>query len=315
MVYFLFFVGFFLLIKGAELLIAGGSSIGRKLGVSSLVIGMTVVAFGTSLPEMVVNIFASLRGSSDLIVGNILGSNISNTFLILGISALIYPLRAQSKIVWREIPYALLAVLVVGALAADVPLDGALVSQLGRGDGIALLGLFIIFLYATFSGGAESVEDEVPADLPLMRASIFVGIGVAALTLGGKWIVDGAIEIARLVGLSETMIGLTIVAFGTSLPELATSAIAAYKRQVDIAIGNVVGSNIFNLLFVLGVNAVIAPVVFRPDHFADWGVMAVSALLLFLIMFIGKRHVLQRWQGGFFVGLYVVYIVTRVVLS
>ncbi|MEX0895634.1 MAG: calcium/sodium antiporter [Patescibacteria group bacterium] len=315
LLYFLFLIGFLLLIKGADFLISGASVIGKRLGVSSLIIGLTVVAFGTSLPEMVVNVFASLRGSSDLVVGNILGSNISNTLLILGVSALIFPLKAQKKIIWREIPYGVLAVLVVGALAADAFLDGAGVSQLGRGDGFALLSLFSIFLYAMFSGGAESIKEEVAGEFSVWRAAVYVVVGMAALTLGGKWIVDGAVEIARQIGLSETMIGLTIVAFGTSLPELATSATAAYKRQIAIAIGNVVGSNIFNLLLVLGVNAVIAPVVFEAEHFADWAITLVTALLLFLIMFVGKRHVLQRWQGGIFVGMYVVYIVTRVVLS
>jgi cation:H+ antiporter len=306
----LFFVGFVLLIKGASLLVDGASSLAMRLGISTLVIGLTIVSFGTSAPELVVNIAASLSGSTDLAIGNIFGSNIVNILFILGISAAIYPLTVGRGTTWKEIPFALLAVVVVGLLVNDVLIDGAKVSILSRIDGFVLIGFFIIFLYYIYgiskAGGqtGEAVESFTP-----LRSIVMVIAGIAGLVVGGKWIVDGAIAFATSLGVSEVLIGLTIVAIGTSLPELATSAVAAYKKNVDIAVGNIVGSNIFNIFWILGVSASISPLPFSPTLSFDLMIMFFATLILFGTLFVGKRHTIERWQGVLFICLYIAYIV------
>ena len=315
--YILFFVGFAALIKGAGLLVDGASSLARRLGVSALVIGLTVVAFGTSAPELIVNIFASLQGNTDIAIGNILGSNIVNILLILGISAVIYPLAVKKGTVWKEIPLAFLAVIVLAFMANDVLIDKGSSSALTRIDGFVLFSFFVIFLYYVFGMSKAEPADAVeikPRTRSLLRSCLMIGGGLAGLAIGGKWIVDGAVVIATNFGGSEALIGLTIVAVGTSLPELATSAVAAYKKDVDIAVGNIVGSNIFNIFWILGLSAVIRPLPFSQALMNDMLVAIIATLLLFATMFVGKRHILERWQGIcliiFYVG-YVVYIVMR----
>lgn len=312
--YILFFIGFVLLIKGADLLVDGASSLAKRIGVSSLVIGLTIVAFGTSAPELVVNILASLKGNTEIAIGNILGSNIVNILLILGISAVIYPLAVKKGTVWKEIPLAFLAVLVLALMANDVFVDGATSSVISRIDGFILIAFFIIFLYYTF--GISRVTPATLADTgeqksetrSLAKAWLMVFVGVAGLVLGGKWIVDGAVAFATSMGVSEALIGLTVVAIGTSLPELATSAVAAYKKDVDIAVGNIVGSNIFNIFWILGVSAIINPLPFSQTLMSDMFVTILATLLLFIFLFIGKRHVIERWQGVLFILLYVAYL-------
>lgn len=307
--YVLFVVGFFILIKGADLLVDGASSIAKKFKISSLVIGLTIVAFGTSAPELAVNIFASASGNAEIAIGNILGSNIANILLILGISAMIYPLATKRNTVWKEIPLCLLAAVVLGLMANDILIDGAGFSTLSRIDGFILIAFFIIFLYYTFGiakvGGDN--DDVQIKKYGLGKSILFILLGLAGLVLGGQWIVNGAVKIAEYFGVSQSLIGLTVVAIGTSLPELATSAIAAYKKQTDIAIGNVVGSNIFNIFWVLGLSSVIRPLPFNPAINIDILTTIGATLILFLSMFIGKRHIIERWQGAFMVGLYVVY--------
>ncbi len=310
--YILFVIGFFLLIKGAGLLVDGSASIAKKLKISSIVIGLTIVAFGTSAPEFIVNIFASAQGSSELAIGNILGSNIANILLILGISAIIYPIVAKKNTVLKEIPLSLLAIILVGVMANDRIIDGNGFSGLTRIDGIVLLSLLIIFLYYTF--GITKSKSDIPDDgkievFSYFKAIMFIIIGLAGLTLGGKWIVDGAIKIAQIFNISQSLIGLTIVAIGTSLPELATSAVAAYKKQSDIAIGNVVGSNILNIFWILGLSAVIRPLPFNTSSNIDILMTIFASLILFLAMFVGKKLVIQRWQGILMITAYVGYIV------
>ena len=313
--YVLFFVGFVALIKGADFLVDGASSLAARFGVSALVIGLTIVAFGTSAPELMVNLLASYNGNTDIAIGNILGSNIANILLILGVSAIIYPLAVGKGTVWKEIPFALLAVIAVGFMANDVLLDGATNSAITRIDGLLLLSFFIIFLYYIFgiakqSGGSDTEE---PVQYSYGKSFLFVFLGLIGLGIGGKWIVDGAVTFATSLGVSEALIGLTIVAIGTSLPELATSAVAAYRKNVDIAVGNIVGSNIFNVFWILGVSAVIAPLPFAPALQTDMLMTLFATILLFLALFVGKRHMIERWQGAAFVLLYVVYIVYLVV--
>lgn len=304
-------IGFIILIKGADLLVDGSASIAKKLNISNIVIGLTIVAFGTSAPEFIVNIFASINGNSEIAIGNILGSNIANILLILGISAVIFPLTAKKNTVLKEIPLSLLAILVLGVIANDRLIDGGVFSGITRIDGIVLISFFIIFLYYIF--GIVKNDEKIDGDeikvFSYAKSVTFILLGLTGLIFGGKWIVDGAVKIAELFNISQSLIGLTIVAIGTSLPELATSAVAAYKKQSDIAIGNVVGSNIFNIFWILGVSAIIRPLPFNVTSNVDIAMTIFASALLFAVMFIGKKHVIERWQGIFMIGTYVSYVV------
>jgi cation:H+ antiporter len=309
--YILFAIGFVLLIKGADLLVLGASSIAHKLRISAIVIGLTIVAFGTSMPELIVNIFASMGGNTGIAIGNVLGSNIVNILLILGVSAMIYPLATQRNTVWKEIPLSLLAAILLGLMANDALIDGGAYSGLTRIDGLVLIAFFIIFLYYTFGIARVSGEasDSEIRELSYLRSTLYILGGLVGLTVGGKWIVDGAVKIAGYFQISQSLIGLTIVAIGTSLPELATSTIAAYRKQTDIAIGNVVGSNIFNIFWILGLSSLIRPLPFDPADNPDILMTILASAILFLVLFIGKKHTVQRWQGGLMIVLYVMYIV------
>lgn len=309
--YILFFVGFYFLIKGADLLVDGSASLARKLKISSIVIGLTIVAFGTSAPELIVNIYASAEGNTEIAIGNVLGSNIANIFLILGISAIIYPIAAKKNTVLKEIPFSLLAALLLAVKANDALIDSLSVSIISRSDGIVFLSYLIIFVYYSFSI-TKSEEDILATeikDYSYIKSVIYIIIGLIGLAVGGKWIVDGAVKIAQSFNVSESLIGLTIIAIGTSLPELATSAVAAYKKQTDIAIGNVVGSNIFNTFWIIGLSAVIRPLPFYDTSNIDIIVNIFASLVLFVSMYIGKRQTLQRWQGVLMVLIYIGYII------
>lgn len=309
--YILFFIGFVLLIKGADLLVDGASSLAKRLGISALVIGLTIVAFGTSAPELIVNILASWKGNTDIAIGNILGSNIANILLILGICAVIYPLAVKKGTVWKEIPFAFLAVIVLAFMVNDVLIDNGPFSALTRIDGFILISFFFIFLYYVFGiSKAKSVDivQTIPRTYSLLRSYLMIGGGFLGLVIGGKWIVDGAVAFATGLGVSEALIGLTVVAVGTSLPELATSAVAAYKKDVDIAVGNIIGSNIFNIFWVLGVSSIIRPLPFSTIIASDVLVTVLATLLLFIFLFVGKRHILERWQGFCFIALYIIYV-------
>lgn len=313
--YLLFALGFAILIKGADWLVDGASAIARRFHVSDLVVGLTVVAFGTSTPELFVNVVASAGGNTEIAIGNVLGSTISNIFLILGVSALIYPLSVSKGTVWKEIPFGLLATIVLGLMANDSIIDGGGASRLSRIDGLVLLSFFTIFIYYSFNiaMAVEGMEDHFKGKpRGPVHSIVLVLAGLAALTIGGKWIVDGAVTLATSFGLSEAKVGLTVVAIGTSLPELATSAVAAYKRNVEIAVGNVVGSNIFNLFLVLGISSAIKPLPFQTARNLDLGVVVFSSLLLFFFMFTGKKRSLDRWEGAVFVALYTGYIMILV---
>lgn len=317
--YILFVIGFVLLIKGADLLVDGSVSVAKRARISSIVIWLTIVAFGTSMPELVVNLFASATGNTAIAIGNVLGSNIANIFLILGISALIYPLVSKNSTTWKEIPLSLLAALVLGLLANDFLIDGNTVfSWLTRIDGCILLAFFSLFMVYIFSI-AKSKDVEVVTELDekkkmsTWKSILYILLWLVGLAVWGKWIVDGAVQIATLFGVSQSLIGLTIVAIGTSLPELATSAIAAYKKETDIAIGNVVWSNLFNIFWVLWLSAIIRPLPFAAANNPDILMTIGASLLLFVVLFIGKKHVIQRRQWLMFVLLYVAYIVFLVV--
>ncbi len=307
---FLLIIGLAITIYSADLLVGGASSLAKKMNVSNLVIGLTVVAFGTSAPELTVNIASSLSGATDIAIGNVVGSNIANILLILGIAACIYPLTVGKGTVWKEIPFCLLSAVILGLLASDALIDREAVSLLSRIDGLVLLGFFIIFLYYTFGIAkvtSESDDDSVKVTT-LTKSITFVVLGLGGLILGGKLIVDAATDLALALGMSTTLVGLTIVAVGTSLPELATSAVAAYRRKMDIAVGNVVGSNIFNSFFILGTTATMSNLPFQPQLGVDIAVNIGVTFLLFITLFIGKRHTIERWQGATFIIFYLGYI-------
>lgn len=315
LVYLLFVAGFIVLIKGADILVEGSSSLARRFNVSDLVIGLTVVAFGTSTPELFVNVIASINGNTDLAISNVLGSNISNIFLILGISSVIFPLKVTKGTVWKEIPFSLLTIIALGIMVNGPFIDDAEQSILARSDGLLLLLFFIIFIYYSCSIAlqVDGMEEHAPAvKHSILKSSIMIILGLACLTFGSTWIKDGAVKIATSFGMSENVVGLTIVAIGTSLPELATSVAAAYKRKADIAVGNIVGSNIFNILLVLGISSVIKPLPFSGASNMDIGMVIFASLLLFLFMFTFKKHSLDRREGAVFVFLYLTYISFRV---
>ncbi len=304
---FLLLAGFVILIAGADFLVKGASSLAIHWGVSSLVIGLTVVSVGTSAPELFVSLTSSLQGAGGLLLGNILGSNIANVLLILGSAALVYPLAIKRHTVWREIPFTLFLTVLIAIIATSFTSSQGEISWRG---GVILLLLFFLFLYYVFS------ITKSPRDIGLEKIreyqwphSVFMLIlGIAGLTFGAKLVVDSALALAGLFKISQSLVGLTLVAVGTSLPELATSLVAAFKRDNDIAVGNVIGSNIFNISLILGLSAIIRPVEFSPLLLFDLYVCAGVLVLLFLFMFIGKRHVLNRWQGAFFVALYFAYL-------
>ena len=306
--------GLAVLIKGADLLVDGASSMAKKLKIPYIVIGLVIVAFGTSFPELMINILASARGSTELAIGNVIGSNITNIALILGIAAAIYPLAIKAGTTWREIPLGFLAVALMFFMANDALLDKSGQNVLTRTDGIALIAFFIIFLYYTYgvSKLRNGARDNVPVYKSLRTAIMIIG-GIIGLGLGGELTVRSATGIAEIAGLSQALIGLTIVAIGTSLPELVTSAIAALKRNADIAVGNIVGSNIFNIFWVLGLSAIIRPIAFSPSLNIDIGITLVLTCLLFIFMFIGKRRILQRWQGVGFLIIYIAYLTFAII--
>ncbi len=301
-------VGLAVLIKSADWLVEGAASIADRFGVAPLAIGLTIVAFGTSAPELVVNLIAIFQGNTQLAIGNIVGSNIANVLLILGVSAAIYPLSVKSSTVWKEIPLALLAAVMIMIMANDMLLEGTSVSTLGRIDGLVLLAFFLVFLYYSCCVSKVAGEEETIKQMPMGRSILATVAGIAGLVIGGKLLVDSAVSIATDLGLSEALIGLTVVAIGTSLPELATSAVAAYKGQSDIAIGNVVGSSIFNTFWILGISATIKPLPLVPANNFDFLVSIAASTLLFLALFLGRRHLLERWQGFVFLGLYAAYL-------
>jgi cation:H+ antiporter len=307
--------GFVLLAKGGDLLVDGASSIAKHFKISELVIGLTIVSLGTSAPELLVNIIASLEGSSGIALGNVFGSNICNTLLILGVAGLITPIAVGHGTVWREIPFSLFIVIVLGLLLNDTLYNSAGHDQLSRGDGLILLVLFGLFMYYVFtisSSSGEEAEGETP-DMGIPKSSIFIIIGLVGLAGGGKLVVSGAVDIAQTFGVSETLIGLTIVAIGTSLPELFTSGMAAYRGKPDIAIGNVVGSNIFNILFVLGISSTIKAIPYPIFMNIDLLVVALSSFLVFAFMFISRKHRLERWEAALLIAGYIAYTVYLIV--
>lgn len=303
----LLILGLGAVLLGANLLVDGASVLAKRLKISDLVIGLTVVAFGTSSPELTVSLYSALSGNTDIALGNVVGSNIFNVLVILGLSALIRPIRVQSSTVFKEIPFALLAAFLILVGANDMWLEKSGANVLSRTDGIFFLGFFIIFMYYTFSLIKGHSPDELHNPVrprPLWLAIGMVLGGLLLLVLGGRWTVDAAVDIAGALGVSQSVIGLTIVAAGTSLPELATSLVAAYRGNSDIAVGNVVGSNIFNIFFILGLTACVHPLGMGNIDNVDLLVCFGSGLVLQIF---AGNHKISRWEGLALVILFIGY--------
>ncbi|WP_425392395.1 calcium/sodium antiporter [Ekhidna sp.] len=298
-------VGFVLLIKGADYLVNGASSLAKRFNVSDIAIGLTVVAMGTSAPELVVNIIAGSEqgagGANEVVFGNIIGSNIFNIFLILGISAVIYPLTVERNALWKEVPYSLVATIVFFILVNDVMFFGGEKNGLEISDGIILLVMFVLFLVYIFMNLSRNPEAEIAEDIEIhgsVKTTVMIVVGIVGLVVGGNFIVDNAVQIAKFFNVSDKMIGLTILAAGTSLPELATSAVAAFNKKSDLAVGNIVGSNIFNLLLVLGSTSLVhAPLVYDATLNTDLIIVMVGTFMLFIFMFTLNKYKLDRAEG------------------
>ena len=300
-------VGFIFLIKGADWLVGGASGLARKHNVSDLVIGLTIVAFGTSAPELVVNSIASIDKHSDIVYGNIIGSNNFNLFLILGTVALIFPVTVQRSMIRKEIPFSLAITLLLLVLSNAIL--GQKENILTRFEAFIFLLLFIAFIYYTFTQSANEENIEAIQTKPMTTGKIwaFIVIGLSLLVAGGRMVVSGAENIALDFGISEKIIALTIVAAGTSLPELVTSVVAASKKNSDIAVGNVIGSNIFNILFILSVSGLINPITYVTTFNREMILLMGGTILLVMFMYIGKRHKVDRWQGAILLGVFVAY--------
>lgn len=301
--------GLLLLVKGADWLVDGASVLAKKYRISDLAIGLTIVAFGTSAPELVVNSVASMGGYPDIVFGNVIGSNNFNLFIILGIAGLITPLVVQSSSVWKEIPFSLLAAVLLLILANNYFSTSA--PGLSYIDGLMLLLLFLLFLYYVFTQLKSDPSAEILGLKNYSNLKIWVLIlgGLAGLVVGGKLVVDNAVAMAQSLGVSEKIIGLTIVAAGTSLPELATSVVASMKKNNDIAIGNIIGSNIFNIFLILGVSSLISPLSFDVAFNQDIYILLGGTAFLFLAMFLGKRKTLDRWEAALLLISYLGYTV------
>ncbi|WP_044212508.1 calcium/sodium antiporter [Flammeovirga sp. OC4] len=305
---FLVFAGFVALIFGANWLVDGASALAKKYNVSDLVIGLTIVAFGTSAPELVVNSIASIQGHSDIVLGNIIGSNNFNLFIILGISGLIFPIKVQTSTAWKEIPISLLISILLLLLLNDFVFEGMTSSS--RMDGMIMLVLFFLFLYYVFNQiKQEPQEIEHTEQKSAFKIWTLIIVGIGGLVLGGQLVVLNSIKIANILGVSEKIIGLTIVAAGTSLPELVTSVVAATKKNSDIAIGNVIGSNIFNILLILSISSILHPINYNPKFNLDLFILIGGTIFLLTSMWTGERKKLDRWEAAVLLGFYLCYTI------
>lgn len=302
---FVLVAGFVLLIKGADFFVEGSSSVAKRLKVPSIIIGMTIVAMGTSLPELAVSLTASVGGNNELAVSNVVGSNIFNLMVVCGVCALFVPLKVQVSTLKKEFPFSV----VCAALLLGLGYFGM---ALGRGDGLTLTVLFVAYLlwmlHSAMKARAEASEPEEEIDiLPVWKCVVYIVGGLVAIKFGGDFVVDGATVIAEGLGLSQNLIGLTVVALGTSLPELVTSIVAARKQELDMALGNVIGSNIFNILLILGVASAISPIAFIMENIIDIVILIVMSFLVWCMTWSGKQ--IDRKEGTVMLIMYIAYMV------
>lgn len=302
----LIILGFTGLIFGANWLVDGASLLAKKNNISDLVIGLTIVAFGTSAPELVVNSVASFNGFSDIVFGNVIGSNNFNLFIILGIAGIIYPISVQTSTAWKEIPISLIVAILLLLLSNEFFISKK--TEISRMDGAILLIGFICFIYYVFT----QIKQETPQvmayeEKPNYKIWGLIMFGIVGLVFGGKLVVDNSIDIATELGVSQKIIGLTIIAAGTSLPELVTSIVAAIKKNSDIAIGNVIGSNIFNILLILSISSFVNPINYNPNFNQDLLLLIGGTVFLIIAMFTGKRKKIDRWEAFILLTFYISY--------
>ena len=302
-----FIVGIVLVIFGADWLTKGASGIARRFGVSELVIGLTIVAIGTSLPELVISVGSAVKGSPGIALGNVIGSNIFNGLLILGVTALITPIRFNSRMLTREIPFNLLASIVLILVSGSMLVGGGKGEFVTRYSGLLLLCFLAVFVRYTFSIPNDDDVEALEKPMSIGKVLLFILLGLAGLIFGGNIFVNGATELARVAGLSEAVIGITIVSAGSSLPELAVSVSAARKGNVGIALGNVLGSNILNIFLILGCSATITPISLDGFSFVDFYVLLTSSLLIYIVTRFGGKAVINRFEGALLVVGYVAY--------
>ena len=311
----LLLVGFVLLVKGADFFVEGSSTIAKYLKIPSIIIGLTIVAMGTSAPEAAVSIIAGINGSNDIAVSNVIGSNLFNLLVVVGVSAVIKPINIQNQIIKKEYPFMLMATIVLIVMSFDVVIGNSAANAITRSEAIVLLIFMCVFMYSLISSALQSRKDagedsEKPKhSIPV--SIIFTICGLAGIIIGGQFVVDSAEKIALALGMSETLVGLTIVAVGTSLPELVTSIVAAKKGESDIAVGNVVGSNIFNILFVLASSAVITPMGINNLCLVDMLILIVSAL--FTYVFCITKNKVNRVEGVILTATYIGYLAYAII--
>lgn len=326
MSYILLIIGFILLVKGADFFVEGASSIAETLKIPSLIIGLTIVAFGTSAPEAAVSVTAALKGQNGMAMGNVIGSNIFNLLMVVGVSSIIKPLVVEKSVRIKEFPFLILVSILTFIIIGDQFFNGTSINQLSRGDGLILLMFFLIFMYSLITSALNSrskalelqkenpqnyekltVEIDAPVEtMPISKAIIYSIGGIIAIVLGGQVVVNSATAIAKGFGVSDQLIGLTVVSIGTSLPELVTSVIAATKGESDIALGNVIGSNMFNILFVLSLSATISPIAIDPKLFIDCLFMIGVTVLTYVFTLIKKD--INRVEGCLLTLLYLGYM-------
>lgn len=305
-------LGLVLLTLGGNLLVDGAVSIAKKWWVSEAIIGLTIVAIGTSVPELIVSILAAVSGSTEIAIGNVLGSNIANVFLILWVTAIIAPVALSRTTRFFDLPIVILSTILLALLVSDILFDNALKNMIGRIDGIILFSAACMYiLYSLHHNNTlpdQADDDSVESGLPVWKAFSYLVLGIGVLFVGGKILVDGAVDLAKMAWLSESIIGLTIVAIGTSAPEMVTSVLAARRGKTDIAIGNVVGSNIMNILVILGISAFIAPLPFLASSYIDLLMALAAPVVLLVLALVWTRNKLERRDGILLVTIYILYV-------
>jgi len=307
-------IGIYILVKGADFLVSGSTSIARKYNVSSMIIGLTIVAFGTSMPELMVNVISSLKGSSGIALGNIIGSNISNTLLILGIAGMMKTVHVKRSVLNKELPFSIFSILLLLLVIISYNSSGSSV-YLSRVDGFILLSFFVLFVIYLFQTARRTelkpIEKEVESynKMSITQGMGYVVLGIIGLYLGSKWTVSNAVIISQAIGLSEFVISASIIALGTSLPELVTTIVATKSNEIDLAVGNIVGSNIFNILWILGVTSLIKPIPITKFVTLDLRILLAVSIFFWITILLGESETIDKKKGLMYVLLYCSYII------
>ena len=304
----LLLAGLFLIVKGADWLVDGASGVARRFGLSEFVIGLTIVGMGTSAPEMVVSFIGAFHGNADIAIGNVVGSNIMNTLLILGVTALILPMTVTPSNKKRDIPINIFITVLLIVLGLEFTLFKFGTDGLSRWDGGILIAVFLLYMWMSFKGNKPEKEESPAKQRSIWLCLLMIIAGLAGLVVGGNLFVDNATEIAQALGVSDKFIAITILAGGTSMPELATCVVAAAKKKGQLALGNIIGSNVFNILLILGGSAIITPLSFDGMNYVDLGILLLSALALAAALVIGKKDQIDRLDGGLFVAIWASYM-------